>query len=101
MQLVDADKALQVEEAASVCKKHMASGGSAANTIHGLARLGVETAFIGTVGKDSFGDFFENDMTDMRYQALLITRNHKHRQGHFTGFTGRRTHLCHLSGCCR
>jgi sugar/nucleoside kinase (ribokinase family) len=65
MQLVDADKALHVEEAAGACKKHMASGGSAANTIHGLAKLGVETAFIGTVGKDSFGDFFEKDITPL------------------------------------
>ncbi len=62
MQLVDAEKALQVEEAAASFKKHMASGGSAANTIHGLARLGVATAFIGTVGNDKFGDFFEKDM---------------------------------------
>jgi sugar/nucleoside kinase (ribokinase family) len=64
MQLVDAGKALRVEEAANTYKKHMASGGSAANTIHGLARLGVETAFVGTVGKDSFGEFFEKDMKD-------------------------------------
>ena len=58
MQLVDADKALLVEAAAGSLKKFMASGGSAANTIHGLARLGVETAFIGTVGNDTFGSFF-------------------------------------------
>jgi len=71
MQLVDADKALRVEEAARSCRKHMASGGSAANTIHGLARLGVETAFIGTVGKDSFGEFFEKDMKDCGINPLL------------------------------
>jgi ribokinase len=34
-----------------------AAGGSAANTIVGLARLGVSTGFIGAVGKDSDGDF--------------------------------------------
>jgi sugar/nucleoside kinase (ribokinase family) len=62
MQLVDADKALHVEDAAQRCKKHMASGGSAANTIHGLAMLDTETAFIGTIGNDSFGTFFESDL---------------------------------------
>lgn len=71
MQLVDAGKALRVEEAASACRKYMASGGSAANTIHGLAKLGVETAFIGTVGKDPFGDFFAKDMKDCGISPLL------------------------------
>jgi sugar/nucleoside kinase (ribokinase family) len=73
MQLVDADKALQVETAAHSCRKHMASGGSAANTIHGLAMLGIETAFIGTVGKDSFGEFFEKDLKACNINPLLST----------------------------
>lgn len=73
MQLVDADMALQVEESARSCRKHMASGGSAANTIHGLARLGMETAFIGTVGKDPFGEFFEKDMKDCGIHPILST----------------------------
>jgi sugar/nucleoside kinase (ribokinase family) len=71
MQLVDADKALRVEEAAGNYSKHMASGGSSANTIHGLAKLGLETAFVGTVGKDSFGAFFEQDMKDCGINPLL------------------------------
>ncbi|MGI9649413.1 MAG: carbohydrate kinase family protein [Acidimicrobiia bacterium] len=32
-------------------------GGSAANTAAGLARLGIESRFVGTVGDDSFGRF--------------------------------------------
>src|SRR5512145_397192 len=71
MQLVDAQMASEVEAAAGSCTKHMASGGSAANTIHGLARLGVETAFMGTVGKDSFGDFFIRDMESCGIIPLL------------------------------
>jgi sugar/nucleoside kinase (ribokinase family) len=71
MQLVDADKALLVEAAAGSLNKFMASGGSAANTIHGLARLGVETAFIGTVGNDTFGSFFESDMVSCGINPLL------------------------------
>lgn len=71
MQLVDADKALRIENAAAMCPKHMASGGSAANTIHGLARLGMETALVGTVGKDSFGEFFGKDLKDNGIIPLL------------------------------
>lgn len=73
MQLVDAQMASEVEAAAGSCQKHMASGGSAANTIHGLARLGVETAFMGTVGKDSFGDFFIRDMKSCGILPLLAS----------------------------
>jgi sugar/nucleoside kinase (ribokinase family) len=35
------------------------SGGSAANTGYGLARLGVEVSLIGRIGTDGFGDFLE------------------------------------------
>lgn len=38
------------------------SGGSAANTIAGIAALGGKTAFIGKVGDDSFGAIFEHDV---------------------------------------
>lgn len=71
MQLVDDIKATKVEQAASSFEKFMASGGSAANTIHGLAKLGIETAFIGTVGQDSFGDFFMNDLKQCGITPLL------------------------------
>jgi sugar/nucleoside kinase (ribokinase family) len=62
MQLVDDATANKVEEATQDCRKHMASGGSAANTIHGLAGLGVPSGFIGTVGNDPLGDFFQEDL---------------------------------------
>jgi len=38
------------------------TGGSAANTIHGIAGLGLETGFIGKVGNDFYGDFMEDEM---------------------------------------
>ncbi len=72
MQLVDAVKSEQIQENSKDLKKQMASGGSAANTIHGLAKLGVETAFIGTVGEDETGDFFHNDLISNNITPLLI-----------------------------
>lgn len=71
MQLVDADTAQKVEEATLECKKHMAAGGSAANTIHGLAGLGIPTGFIGTVGLDPLGDFFREDLIKGGISPLL------------------------------
>lgn len=89
MQLVDSEKALQVETAAQSLSKFMASGGSAANTIHGLARLGAGAAFIGTIGNDTFGKFFENDMISCGISPLLSTG---------TLSTGRAISLVSLNG---
>lgn len=63
MQLVDSEAANKVMEATAHLKKNLASGGSAANTIHGLANLGVKTGFIGKIGKDELGQVFRNDMS--------------------------------------
>jgi sugar/nucleoside kinase (ribokinase family) len=71
MQLVDAATALNVEKACSSLNRSMASGGSAANTIHGLARLGIETGFIGTVGRDETGQFFHDDMIQAGIRPIL------------------------------
>jgi sugar/nucleoside kinase (ribokinase family) len=77
MQLVDADMALKVEDATIDSYKHMASGGSAANTIHGLAKLGIETGFIGTIGRDPLGDFFRKDLIESGIEPILTVSNSK------------------------
>lgn len=75
MQLVDFEFANNLSALTSGLSKSMASGGSAANTIHGLARLGVETAFIGHVGQDETGEFFQKDMKSAGIRPLLFTSN--------------------------
>ncbi len=72
MQLVDSKTKDQIADHSNKLPKSMASGGSAANTIHGLARLGTETAFIGTVGKDDIGKFFSDDLEKSKITPLLI-----------------------------
>ncbi len=72
MQLIDAGTSALIADKTKDLKKEMASGGSAANTIHGLARLGMETAFIGTVGRDETGRFFEEDMKKSGITPLLF-----------------------------
>jgi sugar/nucleoside kinase (ribokinase family) len=71
MQLVDAETSAAIQEKSKDLEKEMASGGSAANTIHGLANLGVETAFIGTVGEDEIGNFFIDDLKKSGIKPLL------------------------------
>ena len=75
MQLVDKTKSELVISETMAFKRSLASGGSAANTIHGLAMLGIKTGFIGSIGKDQFGDFFENDMKYAGINTILSRRN--------------------------
>ena len=72
MQLVDQDFIKKISEASEKFEKHQASGGSAANTIHGLARLGVDTGFIGKVGEDELGNFFYEDMKNSNIDPKLM-----------------------------
>lgn len=73
MQLVDADTSTQVLEQIAHLKQEQASGGSAANTIHGLSCLGVSTGFLGKVGKDSLGEFFRKDMSENNIEPKLLS----------------------------
>jgi sugar/nucleoside kinase (ribokinase family) len=75
MQLVDQVKSELIRKRTSDLRKSLSSGGSAANTIHGLAMLGVNAGYIGSVGKDQAGDFFENDMRNAGVATILTRRN--------------------------
>lgn len=72
MQLVDAEKSNEILKLTSHLKSSLASGGSAANTIHAIARLGMEAAFVGKVGKDDFGKLFEEDLVQSRITPSLF-----------------------------
>jgi sugar/nucleoside kinase (ribokinase family) len=74
MQMVDREISENVKAATEKLNRKLASGGSAANTIHGLAMLGAETGFIGSVGRDEPGDFFERDMKDAGVKTSLRRR---------------------------
>ena len=62
MQLVDKERSNAVLAALKDYQKSLSAGGSAANTIHGLAMLGAETGYIGVVGEDELGGFFVRDL---------------------------------------
>jgi sugar/nucleoside kinase (ribokinase family) len=62
MQLVDMERSNVVLSALKNYQKSLSAGGSAANTIHGLAMLGAQTGYIGVVGEDELGGFFVRDL---------------------------------------
>lgn len=75
MQLVDYNTSEEIKSGTRHFRMTRTSGGSAANTIHGLAVLGADTGFIGSIGKDETGDFFESDMKKAGVNTLLFRRN--------------------------
>ena len=60
MMLIDADQATSLYEAMGPARE--ISGGSAANTLAGLAALGAKCAFIGQVAEDQLGEVFTHDI---------------------------------------
>ncbi len=54
---------------------HGSPGGSAANTVAGLSRLGVKTAFLGAVGKDEYGKRLIDDLKSEKIKPLVLTKN--------------------------
>ena len=61
MQIIDEERSAQITKKFQDYEKIMAPGGSAANTIHGLAKLGIETGFISYIGKDNIGSTGRSD----------------------------------------
>ncbi|MBN2350921.1 MAG: adenosine kinase [Bacteroidales bacterium] len=72
MQLVNLDTIKLLEKASEKLDKKLTSGGSAANTIHGLAKLGIQAGYIGKIGKDNTGEFFKQDMVQSGVNTHLL-----------------------------
>ena len=71
MILVDEKIKDLIAEKSAHLERVMVSGGSAANTIYGMANLGVETAFFGKVGEDKNGAFFSDDLEKSNVTPML------------------------------
>jgi sugar/nucleoside kinase (ribokinase family) len=72
MQLSERDFADKINNETASFDKSQSSGGSAANTIHGIASLGAKAGYIGKVGNDSFGEFFSNDMKANGIEPFML-----------------------------
>jgi len=72
MTYVDAQTSVAIGEKLAHLGSQMASGGSAANTMSGLAQMGVEAGFLSKVGRDDIGRFFEKQMTETHVKPLML-----------------------------
>jgi sugar/nucleoside kinase (ribokinase family) len=71
MQLIASNEIANIEGYLKDISTLLLSGGSAANTIHGLAKLGERCSFIGKVGKDEFGNFYNEDLKNAGVNSNL------------------------------
>jgi sugar/nucleoside kinase (ribokinase family) len=72
MQLINDEKFEILTKEINKLNKSIVSGGSASNTIIGLARMGIETGFLGRIGKDYYGKFFKDDLDKHKVNFHLI-----------------------------
>jgi sugar/nucleoside kinase (ribokinase family) len=83
MQLIDEARMLQIREATENYQRHISAGGSASNTMYGLAQLGVECGLIGKVSQDEMGLFFRQDLMKEGVKPHLL-------------YSERSTGVCHV-----
>jgi sugar/nucleoside kinase (ribokinase family) len=72
MQLVDSARSQSILNKLEKHAKSFSAGGSAANTIHGLAMLGIPTGYIGVIGEDELGGSFVKDMINAGVEPHMI-----------------------------
>lgn len=97
MSLVDNKLQTEISKAVAGCPYSLSLGGSAGNTIRAMARLGIETGFIGKVGEDTTGDFYEQALRNIGVAPYILRS--KLRSGKCVSLVspdGERTLVTHL-----
>lgn len=72
MEMIDSDTKRAIHDTIRDMDQVTASGGSASNAIHGLARLGAQTGFIGKISGDKAGEFFRSDLDRSNITGHMI-----------------------------
>jgi sugar/nucleoside kinase (ribokinase family) len=98
--MIDAERSKKILKMIEEQEKKitLAPGGSAANTLHGIALLGGNVVFCGKVGKDKHGDIYEQKIVQNGVKSN-ISRCDRDITGHALTFVtpeGERTFAVHL-----
>jgi sugar/nucleoside kinase (ribokinase family) len=74
MQLVDSDRSVFVREGTTTFEQSVSAGGSVANTIHTLGLLGASPGYIGSIGDDSTGEYYSNELKAAGVNPIMFHR---------------------------
>ena len=97
MTLVDGDLSAMIQKEISHMNIKIATGGSVANAINGIAGLDVECGFVGAIGRDDLGLLFKKDMLKRGIEVKL--KENEFPTGRAVGFVspgGERTFATYL-----
>lgn len=97
MSLVDAKLQKEISKSVAGLPYSLSLGGSAGNTIRAMARLDCSVGFIGKVGHDTTGDFFEQALENLGVEPFIFRG--KERSGRCVSLIspdGERTMVTHL-----
>ncbi len=72
MNLADTATQTRISKSVAGYPYSLSLGGSASNTIRAMARLGCKVGFIGKVGKDTTGDFFEQALENLGIEPFIM-----------------------------
>ncbi|MEG2491000.1 MAG: adenosine kinase [Alistipes sp.] len=97
MSLVDTKLQTEISKSVAGLPYSLSLGGSAGNTIRAMSRLGCKVGFIGKVGQDTTGDFFEQALENLGIEPIIFRG--KERSGKCVSLIsadGERTMVTHL-----
>ncbi len=97
MNLVDSQLQTAISKAVAGCPYSLSLGGSAGNTIRCMARLGCKVGFIGKVGEDTTGEFYEQALRNLGIEPFMLRS--EERSGKCVSLVspdGERTMVTHL-----
>ena len=97
MTLVDGDLSARIQKEISHLNIKIATGGSVANAINGIAALGAGCGYVGAIGQDDLGSHFKNEMLKRGIEVVL--KEIELPTGHAVGFVspdGERTFATYL-----
>ncbi len=83
MTLVDAVLSDEIKKETKINTRTIQTGGSAANTVHGIAKLGGKCGYIGKISDDEFGNFYLEDFKKNNINTHFFFSNTG--TGHATG----------------
>ena len=72
MSLVDTPLQTEISKSVAGLPYSLSLGGSAGNTIRAMAKLGCSVGFIGKVGEDKTGDFFEQALDNLGVSPVVF-----------------------------
>ena len=97
MNLVDSALQMAISKSVAGNPYSLSLGGSAGNAIRAMARLGCDVAFIGKVGKDNTGEFYEQALRNIGVRPFILhSEEHSGKCVSLVSPDGERTMVTHL-----